>query len=102
MGFVRRVTGVSGKVNDQKRELERQRKAAEAEAQKQMRAMNESIAQAARQQALQQQRVVAQEQASAELSKPLESAVVEVGGDDATIRRRRQQYGAGYSTGVSV
>ena len=106
MGAVRKWTGQKGAIEREKRYMSQQQAAALDAEQRQTKAMNESIRQAASAARLAQEREAAQAAASSELNKPLAEADVNVGDSygsvGETARARRKKFSQDYSSGVNI
>lgn len=106
MGVVRKWTGQKGAIEREKRYMNEQQAAAQESEQRQTKAMNESIRQAAASARLTQEREAAQAVASAALSKPLAEADVNVGDAYGSVaeaaRTRRKKFSQDYSSGVNI
>lgn len=108
MGFLRKITGAQGQINAMNKNTSAQIKAARETADAQVAALNDSARAAADNQRNMAERAKVEDAASESLNQPMGVADValdapQAGSSIAGVRKRRQQFGTGYSSsGVNI
>lgn len=107
MGFVRKLTGADGQIKAMKKNTQVQIKAAKEAADAQVRSLNDAANQAAAQQAMLAERQKVESLAADAVSAPMDVADVALaapaeGASIAATRKRRQQFGQNFGTGVNI
>lgn len=104
--WIAKLTGQDKLIDAQQRDAENQAAAATASAERTAKAAQEAAAQATRQMELSAARNKLEMSAAEQASKPMENADVlldaPAAGGPGAARKRRSQFGTGYSAGVNI
>ena len=105
MGFIRKITGVQGQIDEARRNAAAQEAAVKQSAQQAEQAAMQSAKAAADQQAQFAARSAAEQKAAEAVAIPLATAEVEIATDVTStqdVKRKRAKFGKDYSSGVNI